>query len=123
MLGLEIVSHYVTFVYEIRSHATQFRFCMRSNFCDTIAFYLFSFSNRRVNFHKPTAKCYKSIETTVGNIQACISLLVLTCCALEAQAGLSGIYYASSFIKNGRKEGRKVLFSQCLTYDKMLATC
>ena len=39
MLGQEIVSHYVAFIYEIRSHATQFRFCTRSNFRDTIAFY------------------------------------------------------------------------------------
>ena len=32
MLGLEIMAHYVAFIYEIRSHATQFRFCMRHNY-------------------------------------------------------------------------------------------
>ena len=42
LLGQEIVSHYVAFIYEIRSHATQFRFCTRSNFRDTIAFYPFN---------------------------------------------------------------------------------
>ena len=37
MPGREIVSHYVAFIYEIRSRATQFNICTRS---DTIAFYL-----------------------------------------------------------------------------------
>ena len=40
MVGLEIVSHCVAFIYEIGSRATQFRFCMRSNIRDAIAFYL-----------------------------------------------------------------------------------
>ena len=40
MLGLEIVSHYVTLIYEIRSCVTHFCFCLRSNFRDTIAFCL-----------------------------------------------------------------------------------
>ena len=39
MQGHEIMSHCFAYTYEIRSHATQFRFCMRSNFRDTIAFY------------------------------------------------------------------------------------
>ena len=34
----EIVLHCFALIYEIRSRATQFRFCMRSNFRDTIAF-------------------------------------------------------------------------------------
>ena len=38
MLGMEIVSHYVAFIYKIRSCATQFRFCKQSHFRDTIAF-------------------------------------------------------------------------------------
>ena len=28
MLGHKIASHYFALIYEIRSHATQFRFCM-----------------------------------------------------------------------------------------------
>ena len=40
MPGLEIVSHYVAFIYEVGSRATQFHLCMRSNFRNTIAFSL-----------------------------------------------------------------------------------